>query len=61
MVNKTKLLRRPVESPSIIVAAGCYDALGARFIQRAGFSAAYMTGYGAACSLLGRPDVGRSP
>src|SRR5680860_351035 len=58
MVNKTKQLRRLVESPSILVAPGCYEALGARFIQRAGFSAAYMTGYGVAGSLLGRPDVG---
>ena len=43
---------------AIILAPGCHDALGAYFIQRAGFKTAYMTGYGAACSLLGRPDLG---
>jgi len=57
-MKKTTQLRRLVNGPSILVAPGCHDALGARFIQRAGFSAAYVTGYGVACSLLGRPDVG---
>ena len=57
-MKKTTQLRRLVDSPSILVAPGCHDALGARFIQRTGFSAAYVTGYGVACSLLGRPDVG---
>lgn len=37
---------------------GCYDALGARLIEQAGFDAVYMTGFGSASSLLGRPDVG---
>ena len=37
---------------------GCYDALGARLIEQAGFDVAYMTGFGTAASLLGRPDVG---
>lgn len=37
---------------------GCYDALGARLIEQADFSAVYMTGFGTTASLLGRPDVG---
>ncbi|MDH5522112.1 MAG: isocitrate lyase/phosphoenolpyruvate mutase family protein, partial [Acidimicrobiia bacterium] len=37
---------------------GCYDALGARLIEQAGFDGVYMTGFGTAASLLGRPDVG---
>lgn len=37
---------------------GCYDALGARLIEQAGFDAAYMTGFGTTAGLLGRPDVG---
>lgn len=37
---------------------GCYDALGARLIEQAGFDVVYMTGFGTAASLLGRPDVG---
>jgi 2-methylisocitrate lyase-like PEP mutase family enzyme len=57
-MNAAKSLRKLLSEKSIIMAAGCHDALGAYFIQRAGFQAAYMTGYGVACSLLGRPDLG---
>jgi len=42
----------------MVLAPGCYDALGARLIEEAGFPAAYMTGFGSAASHLGRPDVG---
>jgi len=41
-----------------ILLPGCYDALGARLIEQAGFDVVYMTGFGTAASLLGRPDVG---
>ena len=42
----------------MVLAPGCYDALGARLVEDAGFSAAYMTGFGSAAARLGRPDVG---
>ncbi len=42
----------------MVLAPGCYDALGARLIEEAGFPAAYMTGFGSAAARLGRPDVG---
>ncbi len=57
-MHATRRLRHLIAQKSIIMAPGCHDALGAFFIQRAGFEAAYMTGYGVACSLLGRPDLG---
>ena len=41
-----------------VLAPGVYDALGARLVEDAGFTAAYMTGFGTAAALLGRPDVG---
>lgn len=41
-----------------VVAPGAYDALSARLIEEAGFPAVYMTGFGTAASLLGRPDIG---
>jgi carboxyvinyl-carboxyphosphonate phosphorylmutase len=44
--------------PATIVAPGAYDALSARLIEAAGFPAVYMTGFGVAASMLGRPDVG---
>jgi 2-methylisocitrate lyase-like PEP mutase family enzyme len=41
-----------------LLAPGCYDALSARLVEDAGFSAAYMTGFGSTAGLLARPDVG---
>lgn len=52
------LLDLAQKSRQPIVLPGCYDALGARLIEQAGFDAVYMTGFGATASLLGRPDVG---
>ena len=51
-LNDAVAVRRPMVLP------GCYDALGARLIEQAGFDAVYMTGFGTTASLLGRPDVG---
>jgi 2-methylisocitrate lyase-like PEP mutase family enzyme len=42
----------------MVLAPGCYDALGARLVEEAGFDAAYMTGFGTAAARLGQPDVG---
>ena len=41
-----------------VLVPGAYDGLTARLIERAGFRAVYMTGFGTAASLLGRPDIG---
>src|SRR6201987_5706834 len=51
-------LRQLFEAGGMVLAPGCYDALGARLVEEAGFPAAYMTGFGSAASRLGRPDVG---
>lgn len=51
-------LRRLLETGSPVLAPGAYDALTARLAEAAGFSSMYMTGFGTAASLLGRPDVG---
>ena len=50
-------LRKQLKSNKMVVAPGAYDALTAVLIERAGFSAAYMTGAGAA-ARLGLPDYG---
>src|ERR1700760_2576644 len=47
-----------LEHGEMVLAPGCYDALGARLVEEAGFPAVYMTGFGSAASRLGRPDVG---
>ncbi|HET6873168.1 MAG TPA: isocitrate lyase/PEP mutase family protein, partial [Acidimicrobiales bacterium] len=51
-------LRRLLAGDGPVVAPGAYDALSARLIEDAGFPAVYMTGFGTAASLLGRPDIG---
>src|ERR1700760_2788042 len=45
----------------MVLAPGCYDALGARLIEEAGFGAVYMTGFGTSAGRLGRPDGGLLP
>jgi 2-methylisocitrate lyase-like PEP mutase family enzyme len=42
----------------IVVAPGCYDALSAHMIERAGFAAAYLSGASIAYTRFARPDIG---
>ncbi len=56
--DRSARFRELLDAPAPVLLPGCYDALGARLIEQAGFDAVYMTGFGAAASLLGRPDVG---
>jgi 2-methylisocitrate lyase-like PEP mutase family enzyme len=51
-------LRELLADGGPVLAPGVYDALGGRLVEEAGFEAVYMTGFGTAASLLGRPDVG---
>jgi len=51
-------LREMLASPEGIELPGCYDALSAMILERAGFPAVFMSGYGAAASFLGSPDIG---
>jgi 2-methylisocitrate lyase-like PEP mutase family enzyme len=51
-------LRAALAGGDIVVAPGCYDALTALLIERAGFKAAYLSGAGIANTRLGRPDIG---
>ena len=48
---------RDAMTTGMVVAPGAYDCLTARSIERAGFSAVYMTGGGTAASM-GYPDYG---
>ena len=56
--NGAARLRQMLSQPEPVLAPGAYDALSARLIEQAGFPAVYMTGFGTAATLLGRPDVG---
>ncbi len=51
-------LRLLMQSHPPLLVPGAYDTLSARLIEAAGFPAVYMTGFGTAASVLGRPDVG---
>jgi 2-methylisocitrate lyase-like PEP mutase family enzyme len=52
----TRLRQLLTDTPLLV--PGCYDAMSAKVLERAGFSAVYMTGYGTSLSLLGLPDAG---
>lgn len=43
---------------NLVQVPGAYDALSARLVERAGFPAVYMTGFGATAARLGQPDIG---
>lgn len=53
----TRLRELIAHGPTLYV-PGCYNAMSARVLESAGFSAIYMTGYGTSLSLTGLPDVG---
>jgi len=52
-------LRELIGAPELLVMPGAYDALSARLIARAGFSAVMAGGFAAAGALLGEPDAGQ--
>jgi 2,3-dimethylmalate lyase len=54
----TRRLRQLLAGDQAVIAPGAYDALSARLVEEAGFPAVYMTGFGTAASMLGRPDIG---
>jgi 2-methylisocitrate lyase-like PEP mutase family enzyme len=55
---RPRRLRELLAGPEPVLAPGTYDALSARLVEAAGFACAYMTGFGTAAALLGRPDIG---
>jgi 2-methylisocitrate lyase-like PEP mutase family enzyme len=56
-MRATTRLRELLRTAPLIV-PGCYDALSTRVLERVGFPAVYMTGYGTSLALLGLPDAG---
>jgi 2,3-dimethylmalate lyase len=52
------VLRELVEQRNGLILPGAYDSVSARLIERSGFPAVYMTGYGVSASRLGLPDMG---
>ncbi len=56
--GKRQALRAMVEARQAALLPGAGNALTARAIEQAGFSACYVTGAGVANTLLGAPDLG---
>lgn len=57
-MNGPGRLRELLGQPGIIMAPGAFDMVSARLVERAGFPAVYMTGFGQSASHLGLPDAG---
>ncbi|MEK7878860.1 MAG: isocitrate lyase/PEP mutase family protein, partial [candidate division NC10 bacterium] len=55
---KRQTLRELVAKKQGLVVPGSYDCVSAKLVERAGFRAVYMTGYGTSASRLGLPDMG---
>jgi len=57
-MKMTTRLRTLLKSGETLFVPGCYNALSAKILDKVGFPAIYMTGYGTSLSLLGMPDAG---
>lgn len=57
MGETTARLRELLNGPEMVVAPFVYDALQAKIVERTGFDAVYMTGFGTAAAR-GLPDLG---
>jgi methylisocitrate lyase len=57
-MKKSKILRKAIMERRAVTVPGCHDALSAKVIEKAGFEAIQISGYGLAGSYLAKPDVG---
>jgi carboxyvinyl-carboxyphosphonate phosphorylmutase len=57
-MSHAKQFKELMLAPEILVVPSAYDALSAKVIEQAGFSAVHMTGSGTSASMLGLPDLG---
>ncbi|MEW6143803.1 MAG: oxaloacetate decarboxylase [Thermodesulfobacteriota bacterium] len=51
-------LREILSEPGILVLPGVHDCVSAKLAERAGFAAAFTSGFGISGSMLGKPDFG---
>ena len=51
-------LRELLARPGLLCMPGCFDALSARLLERAGHPAGFITGFGTAATAFGLPDTG---
>jgi methylisocitrate lyase len=57
-MKRTTVLRKAINERRAVTVPGCHDALSAKVIEKAGFEAIQVSGYGLAGVFLAKPDVG---
>jgi len=57
-VKRSTVLRKAIMDRRAVAVPGAHDALSAKTIEKCGFEAIQVSGYGVAGSFLGKPDVG---
>lgn len=57
-MSNAEKLKTLLNEPGALVMPGCYDALTARLVERAGFKATFMGGFAVSAARLGAPDTG---
>lgn len=57
-MSQTDTLRQLLTEPGIIPMPGVFDAISVRLAERAGFKAAFMSGFMVSASRIGMPDTG---
>lgn len=58
MTTAAAHLRQLLAEPGILVMPGCFDAMSAKLIERAGFRATFMGGFAVSTARIGMPDMG---
>ena len=51
-------LRKLLADPGVLVLPGCFDAMSARLIERAGYPGAFMGGFAVSAARIAMPDTG---
>jgi 2-methylisocitrate lyase-like PEP mutase family enzyme len=57
-VNQAEKLRKLLAGPDVLVLPGCFDAMSARLIERAGYPGAFMGGFAVSAARIAMPDTG---
>ena len=57
-MSATDKLKDLLNKPGIITLPGCYDAMSAKLIERAGFAGTFMSGFMVSAARIGMPDTG---
>jgi len=57
-MSQADKLRTLLAEPGVLVLPGCFDAMTAKLIERAGYPGAFMGGFAVSAARIGMPDTG---